>query len=183
MTCDLREVYDPVAAVAVGDGETHCSKVRSDEVRTDQVAEPSRTGSCGSPLAEQGRPSAFDLPFWCAFGEQGRSTALTLSYSFLETHEAPRRNQILPGYELFFTEEMLQRCHTGRDFRQHEIDLLGQIVQLPTQIGSVIAHLDAAAGFFVTRLREASFFMTPPQQQRWYFQRCQRLFCRRWSAQ
>jgi hypothetical protein len=25
--------------------------------------------------------------------------------------------------------------------------------------------------------------MTPPQQQRWYFQRCQRLFCRRWSAQ
>jgi len=25
-------VYDPVAAVAFGDGETRCSKVRSDEV-------------------------------------------------------------------------------------------------------------------------------------------------------
>ena len=28
----LARVYDPVAAVAFGDGETHCSKVRLDEV-------------------------------------------------------------------------------------------------------------------------------------------------------
>jgi len=33
VTCDLRGVYDPVAAVAFGDGETHCSKVRSDEIQ------------------------------------------------------------------------------------------------------------------------------------------------------
>ena len=33
VTCDLRGVYDPVAAVACGDGETHYSKVRSDEVQ------------------------------------------------------------------------------------------------------------------------------------------------------
>jgi hypothetical protein len=32
-TRDLRGVHDPVAAVAVSDGETHCSKVRSDEVQ------------------------------------------------------------------------------------------------------------------------------------------------------
>ena len=42
MTCDLRGVHDPVAAVAFGDGETQCSKVRSDKVRTDEFAEPSR---------------------------------------------------------------------------------------------------------------------------------------------
>ena len=30
---DLRVMQGPVAAVAYGDGETHCSRVRSDEVR------------------------------------------------------------------------------------------------------------------------------------------------------
>src|SRR4026207_820952 len=42
---------------------------------------------------------------------------------------------------------------------------------------------DPAVGFFVTRLRESSFFMAPPQQQRWYCQRAQRLIYRRWTAQ
>ena len=33
VACDLRWVQGSVAAVALGDGETHCSKVRSDRVR------------------------------------------------------------------------------------------------------------------------------------------------------
>ena len=31
-SCDLRWMHGPVAAVASGDGETHCSMFRSDEV-------------------------------------------------------------------------------------------------------------------------------------------------------
>ena len=69
VTCDLRGVHDPVAAVAFGDGETHCSKVRSDEVQDGPScgAKPA-TGPCGFTSLEQERPSAFDLHFLvCAF--------------------------------------------------------------------------------------------------------------------
>src|SRR6476646_11230735 len=53
--------------VAYADGETHCSKVRSDEVQDGPScgAKPA-TGPCGYTSLEQERPSAFDLPFWRA---------------------------------------------------------------------------------------------------------------------
>jgi hypothetical protein len=50
--CDLREVHDPVAAVAVGDGETHCSKVRSDEVQNgSSLRSQASDRSCGFTVA------------------------------------------------------------------------------------------------------------------------------------
>ena len=50
-----------------GDGEAHCSKVRSDEVQDGPScgAKPA-TGPCGFTSLEQERPSVFVLPFWCA---------------------------------------------------------------------------------------------------------------------
>lgn len=44
--CDLRRMHGPIVAVAVGDGETPCSKVRPTSGRT-KLAEPSTIGSCG----------------------------------------------------------------------------------------------------------------------------------------
>src|SRR6476660_5006842 len=54
--------------VACGDGETHCSKVRSDEVQDGPScgAKPA-TGPCGFTSLEQERPSAFDLPFFLVY--------------------------------------------------------------------------------------------------------------------
>ena len=55
---DLRWVHGPIAAVALGDGETHCSKVRSDDVRTDQVGGAKlRYGPAVYPSLEQRAPS------------------------------------------------------------------------------------------------------------------------------
>ena len=52
-------------AIAFGDGETRCSKVRSDQVQNGPScgAKPA-TGPCGFTPLEQERPSAFDLPLW-----------------------------------------------------------------------------------------------------------------------
>ena len=49
--CDLRGLHGFVAAVVCGDGETHCSKFRLDEVRTERVAEPSSSGAMPCDLA------------------------------------------------------------------------------------------------------------------------------------
>ena len=61
------------------DGETQCSKVRSDKSRTDQVCgAKQRQGRAVYPALEQKATIHFLCPILvCAFGEQGRSTALT----------------------------------------------------------------------------------------------------------
>ncbi len=47
-SCDLRGVQSPVAAVAEGDGETFCSKVRSDKVKDGPSwRSQAVTGQCG----------------------------------------------------------------------------------------------------------------------------------------
>jgi hypothetical protein len=94
VTCDLRGVQGAVAAVAIltrptlgaprralfpgGDGETQCSKFRSDEVQDGaSLRSQAAIAHCVLPLAEQGRRSALPPFLVCAFGEQGRATALT----------------------------------------------------------------------------------------------------------
>ena len=54
MRCDLRWMHDPVVVVAISDGETQCSKVRSDEV-LDGPSLRSQAGQAEavSPIAEQ----------------------------------------------------------------------------------------------------------------------------------
>ena len=108
--CDLRWMQASIPAVALAMARRDCSKVRQTTSRTDAAGEPSRdrvlqfihrlsskapshlrhpswrsqavTGSCGSPLAEQRRPSAFDLLFWCARSASKRGQQPSSPYRF-----------------------------------------------------------------------------------------------------
>ena len=75
--CDLRWMRGPGVVVAAGDGETHCSKVRSDVVRDGpSLRSQTAAGPCG--LSSAGARDHHPYPVTilvCAFGEQRRSTS------------------------------------------------------------------------------------------------------------
>jgi hypothetical protein len=60
---------------------------------------------------------------------------------FLKADKGTGGNQILSTDQVFFSEQMLERSHTGCDFRKDEIDLLSEILQLLTEVGSGILRL------------------------------------------
>ena len=85
--CDLRGVHDPVAAVAAGDGETHCSKVRSDEVQDGpSCGAKQRQGHAVSPIAGAETTIRLRSPFLvCAFGEAREIKSPYAPSRFLDT--------------------------------------------------------------------------------------------------
>ena len=67
--------------------------------------------------------------------------------SLLHAHELARGDQILSGAELLLTQQMLQRRNPGRHLRQHNINLLSQVLQPAAQP----RILSLRSGFFFAR--------------------------------
>ena len=106
----LRWVQGPVAAVACGDGETHCSKVRSDEVQDGpSCGAKQRKGRAFYPSRSSGFTSTLYTLLVCALGEQRKLPSLPIHH-FAE-----------PRGPCGFTHRWSSGCISNRfTFREHK---------------------------------------------------------------